>query len=182
MKRLLCIIILLLLLTTSCAIDPPIYCFDYNELINDVMEVSFIRYYEQIPRKTQKGETPGIEVDLNMECLEIVCTLDESLKNEFLKDLSEVDFFYPYTYPYGYCDRPYGQGIQLKFNDGTFILFTMDTNTEREKDLRWLAMIDKYDEFGTYICKVADYRSASSFIIVLKEYFGDYYGIKHLEN
>ncbi|MBP5313291.1 MAG: hypothetical protein J6112_10710 [Clostridia bacterium] len=179
MKRLLSSVVILLLITASCALDPPTYFFDFDELVNNIVKVSFIRYYEQLPRMSQKGETPGIEVDLDMECLEIVYTLDESLRNEFLKDLSDVDFFYPYTYSYGYCDRPYGQGIQLKNDDGSFILFTMDNDVERDKDLRWLAMIDKYDESGCHLSRVADYRS-SAFIVLLEKYFGDYLDSKHL--
>ena len=179
MKRCLSCLVMLCLFMVSCAVDPPMYHFDSDELINDIVEVSFVRYYEQLPIKSQKGETPGIEVNLDMNCLEIVYTLDDSLRSEFLNELSEVDFFYPYTYPYGYTDRPYGQGVQLKYGDGSFILFTMDDDPERGKELRWLAMIDKYDAFGTHLCKMADYRS-SAFILLLEEYFNDYLDSKKM--
>ena len=173
MKLRLLYVAVLCLLMASCAVDPPTYFFDSAELMNDIVEVSFVRYYEQLPRKSQKGETPGIEVDLDMDCLEIIYTLDDSLRGEFLNELSEVDFFYPYTYPYGYPDRPYGQGVQLKYDNGSFILFTMDNDAERGKELRWLAMIDKYDASGSHMSRIADYRS-SAFIVLLEKYFSDY--------
>ena len=48
-----------------------------------------------------------------------------------------------------------------------------------DKELRWLAMIDKYDAFGTHLCKMADYRS-SAFILLLEEYFNDYLDSKKM--
>ena len=62
---------MLCLFMVSCAVDPPMYHFDSDELMNDIVEVSFVRYYEQLPIKSRKGETPGIEVNIDNIILEL---------------------------------------------------------------------------------------------------------------
>ena len=84
------IIIFTILLFTSC-VDPEPYVFDYKELVNEIKTVELIDYKYDNPKIIKKF-SEILPYNFELETVEKV--LAEENKNDFLKELTSVGFFF----------------------------------------------------------------------------------------
>lgn len=116
------IIIFTILLCTSC-VDPAPYLFDYEELVNEIKTVELIDYKYDNPKIIRKYSAilPSEILPYNFELETVEKVLAEEDKNDFLKELTFVDFF---SEPFSMSNSAYGLGIKLLYNNDDFIIMS----------------------------------------------------------
>ena len=168
------LIICLCWIITSC--EPR--RFRFNEEINSIKEIKYIQYNDRLPILKCSKEIEQAESNIKIACVDVLATLEEEKKDSFLKELSDIQFWGPYSFwNEKYPDVPFGCGVQLILADGSFYLLTHYYTPDIIEGSQSYGRIDLYDENGIFLRHCAEMSYEYDFESLMLKYFDNYKAI-----
>ena len=165
MKKLVfCLSAFVICLLSSCAMDPGRFNYDYDALLEEVVQIELVQY-ENPDQKHFRSWVPNHFPDLvpfipqNMTKLE---DLEESKKNDFLNQLSQSDIlstYYAYNSPKGIC-------IRLVYTNGDFEI--LNCNVEKRSAGGY---IGRYTSEGEIVDFKGVFSNNDSYQSLVNDYF-----------
>ena len=127
MKKLsLGIVLLFTVISMSGCFLTDYYFLDYDEMTREVVSVQLVYCTNDNPEVIDDPTSEQVHFDYEKAL--VVKTLDESLLDEFLQDLSKVEFFLP---AYESVNSPVGFAIVLKKKDNSMTVISSTYTDEK---------------------------------------------------
>lgn len=173
MKKIVLVLVLVISVISLTACDPKHYFFKYEELKDKVVSIQLIEYdnpsVKKLPRtvespyincKWSRKPDPVETQPFDFTKVNVLGTLSEDKIDDFLQELSEIEFFTIDTYYTGATDSANGITIILNYNDGNFLVLSADRISTPHSQFAAL-----YDSDGNPVEQVANF--------INNEYFYD---------
>lgn len=97
--------------------EPETYFFKNNTRNDEIVSIELISYSSN---DVSVVESTGEMLDFNAENMEILEILDETKKEDFISEFSQMEFFQGYPH----LNSPKGIGVKINYENGDFLIVT----------------------------------------------------------
>ena len=151
---------LFILLLTGCAIDPPTYYFDSDELLREVIKIELVECTNENPQiiTVNDGSVPKFDVN----SIKLIDELPNDKMDDFIADLSTITFHRENES----VDSPTGYAV-LIYNDKDEIIVISCTVLNNYG----YSMVAKFSIDGKFIEHIARFADEPKYRNMLETYF-----------
>ena len=114
MKKIIVLFLFMINLITLAGCDPSSYYYSYEDLNSNVISIELINYANN--DDVELFEKRDRVKNFDFSKLNVIETLDNENNNEFLLELSKIEFMLVWRH----LDSPKGESIKINYKDGSF--------------------------------------------------------------